>query len=152
MSLRCYWLGLAFLAATAYTDAAPMPEALTPVPFPDVHIHDDFWGQRLRINRTSTIEANLRQCEITGRIKNFAVAGGLEKGKHEGELYNDSDVYKVLEGVAYALADQPRPRSGEARRRDHRPDRRRPAAGRLPRHLFHPSRAAKSLEERPVRP
>jgi hypothetical protein len=51
----------------------------------------------------------LHQCEVTGRIRNFAVAGKLEKGKHEGALYNDSDVYKVIEGIAYALASKSDP-------------------------------------------
>ena len=105
MSSRWLWPCLVALAAVNPV-VAGKPEALTPVPFPDVHIDDDFWGQRLRTNRLSTVEANLHQCEITGRIKNFAVAAGLEKGKHEGALYNDSDVYKVLEGVAYTLADK----------------------------------------------
>ena len=105
MSPRWIWVALLYLAAAA-AHAADMPAALAPVPFPDVHIDDAFWGPRLRVNRTSTVEANLRQCEITGRIKNFAVAAGLEKGKHEGELFNDSDVYNVLEGVAYTLADR----------------------------------------------
>ena len=105
MSSRWLWPCLLGMVAAGPV-AAARPESLTPVPFPDVHINDDFWGQRLRINRISTVEANLRQCEITGRIKNFAVAAGLEKGKHEGALYNDSDVYKVLEGVAYTLADK----------------------------------------------
>src|SRR5438477_8659629 len=71
---------------------------LKAVPFQDVHIRDDFWSPRIEVNRKSTVEANLLQCERTGRIRNFAVAGGLEKGKHEGALYNDSDVYKVIEG------------------------------------------------------
>ncbi len=105
MSSRWLWPCLVALSAAGPVGAGK-PEALTPVPFPNVHIDDDFWGQRLRINRTATVEANLHQCEITGRIKNFAVAAGLEKGKHEGALYNDSDVYKVLEGVAYTLADK----------------------------------------------
>ncbi len=102
-----HWLFPCLVALVAARPAvAARPEPLTPVPFPNVHIDDDFWGQRLRTNRTSTVEANLHQCEITGRIKNFAIAAGLEKGKHEGALYNDSDVYKVLEGVAYTLADK----------------------------------------------
>src|SRR5260370_16810934 len=88
---------------------AAKPEALTPVPFQDVHINDDYWGPRLRTVRTATVEANLRQCELTGRIKNFAVAGKLVEGKYQGELYNDSDVYKVIEGVAYVLPANPNP-------------------------------------------
>jgi DUF1680 family protein/peroxiredoxin len=79
---------------------------LAAVPFQDVHINDAFWSPRIRTNSTATIEANLRQCELTGRIKNFAVAGKLESGKHEGQLYNDSDVYKMIEGIAYALSTE----------------------------------------------
>jgi uncharacterized protein len=87
--------------------AAPLrADGLTAVPFQDVHIIDGFWAPRIETNRTVTVEANLRQCEVTARIKNFAVAGKLEDGKHQGELYNDSDVYKVIEGVAYTLASR----------------------------------------------
>ncbi len=78
---------------------------LTAVPFQDVRLEDAFWGPRLRTNRTATVEANLRQCERTGRIRNFAVAAKLEAGKHQGLLFDDSDVYKVIEGIAYALAE-----------------------------------------------
>jgi DUF1680 family protein len=77
------------------------------VPFQDVRVKDDFWTPRIETNRKVTVEANLLQCERTGRIRNFAVAGKLEEGKHEGALYNDSDVYKVIEGVAYTLAGHP---------------------------------------------
>jgi DUF1680 family protein len=76
------------------------------VPFQHVQIADAFWGPRIATNRKATIEANLHQCEATGRIKNFAVAGKLAKGKHQGALFNDSDVYKVIEGIAYSLSTQ----------------------------------------------
>jgi len=76
------------------------------VPFQDVKIADSFWSPRLKINRMVTVEANLRQCEVTGRIKNFAVAARPESGRFQGPLYNDSDVYKVLEGIAYVLAEK----------------------------------------------
>jgi DUF1680 family protein len=79
---------------------------LISVPFQDVHIHDGFWAPRIRTNQKTTIEANLHQCEITGRIKNFAVAGKLEPGQHQGLLFNDSDVYKVIEGIAYTLSTE----------------------------------------------
>jgi DUF1680 family protein len=108
---RCLGLSLAALACASvlYSPCpavAAEPQGLTPVPFQDVHVHDAFWGPRITTNAKATIEANLHQCEVTGRIKNFAVAGKLEPGKHQGELYNDSDVYKVIEGVAYALSSK----------------------------------------------
>jgi len=80
------------------------PVKLQAIPFQDVRIRDDFWSSRIETNHKVTVEANLLQCERTGRIRNFAIAAGLEKGKHEGALYNDSDVYKVIEGIAYTLA------------------------------------------------
>lgn len=81
-------------------------DGLKAVPFQDVHISDHFWSRRIEVNRKFTIAANLHQCEITGRIRNFAVTGKLQPGKHEGLLFNDSDLYKALEGVAYALSSQ----------------------------------------------
>ena len=86
----------------SYTHA----RSLTAVPFQDVKITDGFWSKRIHTNRAATIEANLHQCEITGRIRNFAIAGKLEKGKHKGLLFDDSDLYKVLEGIAYTLSSQ----------------------------------------------
>jgi DUF1680 family protein len=96
------------LAVASATGAQPVP--LTAVPFQDVRIADAFWGPRIATNRKITVEANLHQCEITGRIKNFAIAGKLATGKHQGQLYNDSDVYKVIEGIAYTLSTERDPK------------------------------------------
>jgi DUF1680 family protein len=95
------------LAVCAGRPSSPaFADSLTAVPFQEVHIKDRFWDKRIHTNRTATIEANLHQCEITGRIRNFAVAGKLEEGKHKGLLFDDSDLYKVLEGIAYTLSSQ----------------------------------------------
>ncbi len=79
---------------------------LRPVPFTQVKLTDSFFAPRLATNREVTIPTCLQRCEETQRIENFAVAGKLRPGKHEGALYNDSDVYKVLEGAAYALSEK----------------------------------------------
>jgi DUF1680 family protein len=89
-----------------HVDAAGRKAPLSAVPFEDVHIKDAFWSPCIERNRTVTIEANLHQCEITGRVRNFAIVGGLESGRHQGYLFNDSDVYKMIEGIAYALSNQ----------------------------------------------
>jgi DUF1680 family protein len=73
------------------------------VPFSNVSISDAFWRPRLETIKNVTIGVCLDQCEKTNRIANFALAGGLIEGKYEGMYYNDSDVYKVLEGAAYSL-------------------------------------------------
>jgi DUF1680 family protein len=84
---------------------------ITPVPFTEVHFTDGFWQPRLETNRTSTIPYAFRQCEETGRIENFKVAGKLSDKSWQGEAgFNDSDVSKVMEAAAYCLAVQPDPK------------------------------------------
>jgi DUF1680 family protein len=78
-----------------------------PVPFNAVHVQDGFWTPRLETNRTVTIPYCFQMCEETGRIRNFEKAAGLKEGKHEGIYFNDSDVYKVMEGAAYSLQVHP---------------------------------------------
>jgi uncharacterized protein len=81
------------------------PRFLTPVPFTAVHIDDDFWAPKIEINRTVSIPSAFRQCEKNGRIDNFALAAGKIKGEHKGDFpFDDTDVYKVIEGASYALA------------------------------------------------
>jgi uncharacterized protein len=89
---------------------APAGEAIRPVPFTAVGIADSFWSPRLETNRRVTVEHNFRKCETTGRIRNFAVAAGHEEGGFEGLFgFNDSDVYKVIEGASYSLRLRPDP-------------------------------------------
>jgi len=80
-----------------------------PVPFTDVQLRDEFFRPRLETNRKVTIPHCLKKCEQTGRIDNFAIAGGLKKGSHKGHIFNDSDLYKVIEGIAYSLVINPDP-------------------------------------------
>ncbi|NLZ07891.1 MAG: glycoside hydrolase family 127 protein [Phycisphaerae bacterium] len=78
-----------------------------PVPFHHVHIDDGLWTPRLETSRTVTIPYAFGKCEETGRIRNFEKAAGLREGKHEGIYFDDSDVYKVMEGAAYSLQVSP---------------------------------------------
>ena len=80
---------------------------ITALPFTDATIEDAFWQPRINTAIGTTIPFDFRKCEETGRIDNFAKAGGLMDGAHVGTYYDDSDVFKVVEGAAYALAAQP---------------------------------------------
>lgn len=83
---------------------------IKPVPFTNVHFEDDFWLPRLETNRTVTIPYALEQCEETGRIKNFEVAAGQKEGGFSSAYpFDDSDVYKIVEGASYALKVHPDP-------------------------------------------
>ena len=80
-----------------------------PVSFTSVEVLPGFWYDRIETNREVTIPYNFKKCEETGRISNFAKAGGLEEGEFEGIRYNDSDVFKVIEGASYSLRVHPDP-------------------------------------------
>ena len=82
---------------------------IKPVPFTDVEIDDQFWKPRVDTAINVTIPYDFEKCEETGRIDNFDKAAGLMGGAHEGIFYNDSDVFKVVEGAAYALQVKPNP-------------------------------------------
>jgi len=94
------------VSASPAAGEAPPHRKLTAVPFTAVKLDDAFWAPRIATNREASLPHNFEWCESTGRIANFAKAGGLEDGKFEGIYFNDSDVYKVLEGAAYSLADR----------------------------------------------
>jgi len=76
---------------------------IRPVPFTDVHLNDVFWAPRMETNRTVTIPFAFQKNEETGRVDNFRKAAGLMKGAFEGRRFNDSDVFKAMEGAAYTL-------------------------------------------------
>lgn len=84
---------------------------IQPVPFTDVQITDDFWKPRMEINRTVTIPHAFQKCEETGRMDNFAIAGGLKQGEQQGIYpFDDTDVYKTIEGASYCLMLHPDPK------------------------------------------
>lgn len=107
--MRSLFLSAAVFLAAAATVAAEVPQhrALRAVSFKDVQFQDAFWAPRLAINRDISLPHNFQWCEKTGRISNFAKAGRLETGPFQGSCFNDSDVFKVLEGASYALASHP---------------------------------------------
>ncbi len=84
-----------------------MDYPLVPVIFTNVDLTDHLWRPRLETNRRVTIPYDFARCEETGRIANFAKAAGRADGPHEGRFYNDSDVFKIIEGAAYALNAHP---------------------------------------------
>jgi DUF1680 family protein len=80
-----------------------------PVPFTDVRLADVFWAPRLETNRAVSVPYALRMNEETGRVDNFRKAARLMSGPYKGKRYNDSDIYKAMEGAAYTLLLRPDP-------------------------------------------
>ena len=79
------------------------------IDFSHVKINDNFWPPRLSKHVSATLPVCIDQIENqTGRIRNFENAAKGE-GEHSGIFFDDSDVYKALEGMAYSLINNPDP-------------------------------------------
>ncbi len=104
MSLATLCLG-SFLPVGA-TGNTTMKKVL-PLTFDKVKITDSFWSPRLDKHKTATLPVCIDQIENkTGRMQNF-INAAKRKGKHSGIFFDDSDVYKALEGIANSLINHP---------------------------------------------
>ena len=125
MLIRPLIQGVVFLAAIAAVPIlqaggqAPAPTRdypFQPVPFTAVKLTDEFWAPRIEINRTATVPVAFEQCERTNRVDLFVRAAQVLRGeepasrKPPGYPFDDTDVYKVIEGAAYTLSVHPDPK------------------------------------------
>lgn len=86
----------------------PAPKKLEAHPFSSIQITDNFWKPKLEKVAKSALPASIFQTEInTGRIRNFEKVARKQGEPHEGIYYDDSDVYKALEAIAYSLQTHP---------------------------------------------
>ena len=80
------------------------------VPFNEVKISDQFWLPKIETNRTITIPSSFAKCEETGRVANFEKAAKKE-GKFGTEFpFDDTDIYKIIEGASYSMSVHPDPK------------------------------------------
>ena len=81
---------------------------INPVPFTSVKVGDGFWGQRLKASREVTVPLAFSKCEETGRYRNFECAAHPSDTIHVGGFsFDDTDVYKTIEGASYLLQTYP---------------------------------------------
>ena len=110
MKPRNYFTGLAVLVLLFFTacgetgNGSESDYPIRPVDFTLVSLQDGFWKTWVERASKTTIPYAFNKCEETGRINNFIFAGGIKEGKFRGAFgFDDSDVYKVMEGAAYSL-------------------------------------------------
>ncbi len=106
---KIFRFGIVFLVTLNCSHSLKLDYPIQPVEFFRVQLTDNFWSPRLETNRMVTIPYDFKKCEETGRIDNFSKAGKLLDGEFEGIRFNDSDVFKVIEGASYSLASHPDP-------------------------------------------
>lgn len=113
-----------FCLATVLTGQAVAQSGYpyTQVPFTSVKIAPNtFWGDRIKAAREVTIPLAFSKCESEHRYKNFEMAAytlqhpghaGLQTkewdvSKFMGFSFDDTDVYKTIEGASYVLQTYP---------------------------------------------
>ncbi len=102
---KIFLLLLAFSGYILYGQQNDYP--IHTVDFTQVKLTDNFWLPRIETNRTVTIPASFERCESTGRVKNFVMAA-----KKQGKFcttfpFDDTDIYKTIEGASFSLAVHP---------------------------------------------
>ena len=113
---------LCLAALSVGTAVAQSGYPYTQVPFTAVKITPNtFWGNRIQAAREVTIPLAFSKCESEHRYKNFEMAAytlqhpgheGLQTpewdvSKFMGFSFDDTDVYKTIEGASYVLQTYP---------------------------------------------
>ena len=84
---------------------------IAPVNIRHVKMADNLWLPTIRKIQEKTIDYALKKCEEEGRFDNFLIAGGKMKGETKGQMpFDDTDVYKIIEGASNSLISTPNPK------------------------------------------
>lgn len=75
-----------------------------PDPLRKSKVKDGFWGALIARNQTASLPHYLDQCEKEGCMHNMKRAAGRAGGDFIGNNSNESNLFKVMEGMAYSLA------------------------------------------------
>jgi DUF1680 family protein len=104
-------IGIALIIPGCISKTSSGDYPIQPVPFTSVKLTDNFWAPRIKKNAEVTIPIAFGYCESTGRVKNFEIAAGLDTGKFQTIYpFDDSDVFKIIEGASYSLQTFPDPK------------------------------------------
>ena len=91
-----------------------MKPVAKPLPLTGMQVTDRFFAPRIDLVRTQmlpyqweALNDRLKDTEPSHCIENFRIAAGISRGEYHGMVFQDSDLYKWLEAVAYQLAVRP---------------------------------------------
>ncbi len=75
--------------------------------FKSVTLNEGFWTKRLTINRKISLHFGFEMLNKDGNFDNLRIAAGLIKGNYRGYVFQDTDIYKWLEALAWELGKDP---------------------------------------------
>src|SRR5439155_5908668 len=79
------------------------------LPVDAISLTGGFWSRWQALNRQVTLQHGYQMLEEAGNVDNLRLAAGLIEGQYRGMVFQDSDIYKWLEAVAYELHIKPNP-------------------------------------------
>lgn len=97
------------ISSAAWHNAGPVDTGSSPfarwrtLALDYITLRDGFWKQRQTLNREASLAHGFKMLQAAGNLDNFRIAAGLAEGKFRGYVFQDSDVYKWLEAVAWEL-------------------------------------------------
>lgn len=101
---------LAQLSCTRNQDNEHGPYPINALDIRQLSLTDEFWMAKIRTIQDSTIAYSFQKCEEEGRMDNFLIAGGVMEGSTRGHMpFDDTDLYKLIEGASNTLISSPDP-------------------------------------------
>ena len=89
---------------------ATQASRLSPLPLSGVRLaRTGWWGQWQARNRLTTLPYGISALESAGNLDNFRRILGETDAPYRGFVFNDTDIYKTLEAIAWCLAGHPDP-------------------------------------------
>lgn len=108
----------AAIAVVLFNCSKPQPPApqdhsypISQIDIKSVVLTDSFWLPKVKLIQDTTIKHAFEKCYEEGRMENFLVAGKAKEGKTRGKMpFDDTDLYKIIEGASYSLISMPNPK------------------------------------------
>ncbi|MDF2941317.1 MAG: hypothetical protein K0S01_175 [Herbinix sp.] len=89
-------------------------QKLTVLPLKQIRIDDSFWNKYVKLvpdviipHQWDILNDKVEDAEPSHSIKNFEITANLKEGYFHGVVFQDTDVAKWLEAVAFSLASRP---------------------------------------------
>jgi len=110
MKSVAFFVGATLLVGQSLAQVAPKGYPIAPVPINQVKLTDNFWLPKIRTVQKTTIPFGFDKSYKEGRMDNFLIAGGKMQGTTRGKMpFDDTDVYKLIEGASNSLISSPDP-------------------------------------------
>ena len=89
-------------------DTSQSPHAcLKTLKFKSVSLNEGFWTKKLTVNRKLRLHFGFEMLKKAGNFDNLRIAAGFIKGNFRGYVFQDSDIYKWLEALAWEMGKEP---------------------------------------------